>query len=93
MEILAYDVTPVLVKNGIDGESTFLPDVDNKVQTNHGQKAEEPIIKFGMMDSSDGGKEVGKHAACANFPQNASEEWPDRSWANPYLLFCEGEII
>ncbi|KAH7651370.1 Proton pump-interactor protein [Dioscorea alata] len=77
VEILASDVTPALVNNGIDGESTFLPEVDNKVQNNHGRKAEEPIIQFGMMDSADGGNEEGKHAAGANFPQNASEEWPE----------------
>ncbi|KAM0938323.1 putative proton pump-interactor [Dioscorea sansibarensis] len=76
VEILGSDVTPALVKNGIDGESTFLHEADNKVQTNHGQKAEEPI-QFGMMDSSHGGKEEGKHAAGADFPQNASEEWPE----------------
>ncbi|KAJ0986431.1 hypothetical protein J5N97_004787 [Dioscorea zingiberensis] len=75
VEILGSDVAPGLVKNGIDGESTFPVEVINKVKTSHGQSPEESI-QFGLMDSSHGGKEEGKHAD-SNFLQNATEEWPE----------------
>lgn len=77
VEVLGADVTSGLVK-GIEGNDTFLAEMDSKTKTNLGQEAGEPI-KSGLGDNSHGAKEEtteADHVINANFPKDAVDEWP-----------------
>ncbi|KAG1346578.1 Proton pump-interactor BIP131 [Cocos nucifera] len=77
VEVLGADVTSGQVK-GIEGNDTFLAEMDSKTETNLGQEAGEPI-KSGLGDNSHGAKEETKeadHVTNANFPKDAVDEWP-----------------
>ncbi|XP_073109021.1 proton pump-interactor BIP131 [Elaeis guineensis] len=77
VEVVGADVTSGQVK-GIEGNDTFLAEMDSKTETNLGQEAGEPI-KSGLGDNSHGTKEETKeadHVTNANFPKDAVDEWP-----------------
>ncbi|KAK1320556.1 Proton pump-interactor 1 [Acorus calamus] len=80
MEIVGTDFAEVQVKDGFDGNETFPSKIDNGTKLNTEQENMEPI-QFGAVDGKLGinGSLKGAENVVtnANFPQGASEEWPE----------------
>ncbi|KAK1276384.1 Proton pump-interactor 1 [Acorus gramineus] len=80
MEIVGTDFAEVQVKDGFDGNETFPSKIDNGTKLNTEQENTEPI-QFGAVDGKLGINGLLKGAenvvTNANFPQGASEEWPE----------------
>ncbi|KAK1284881.1 Proton pump-interactor 1 [Acorus calamus] len=80
MEIVGTDFAEVQVEDGFDGNETFPSKIDNGTKLNTEQENTEPI-QFGAVDGKLGinGSLKGAENVVtnANFPQGASEEWPE----------------
>ncbi|XP_008794130.2 proton pump-interactor 1-like isoform X2 [Phoenix dactylifera] len=78
VETVGADITPSQVKEGIEGDNTFLAEMDSKTKSNQGHGLD-GLSKFGSVDDSHGvngeGKE-GDRVANVNFPKDAVDEWP-----------------
>lgn len=78
VEAVGADITPSLVKEGTEGDNTFLSEMDSKAKSNQGKGLDGPS-KFGAVDDShglNGESKEGDHVANANFPKDAADEWP-----------------
>jgi len=78
VEAIGADITPSQVKEGIEGDDTFLAEMDGKTKSNQGQGLD-VLSNFGSVDDShgvNGESKEGDHVANVNFPEDAVDEWP-----------------